>query len=244
MLPFSIWRAASTVAVKLHLLNLIKLRSALGWELGNGRSGSVSYYSWSPLLDAIVRASIEMLGVKYVMLGWGQHNGLLTAQPGWGHSEVQSVSVQTNCVAPGQTTWSLQNARTWESVSGCPDPSARVTRRHEWWHEMTEAGPRTLPADPGAPTSRGRHRVIIRWDGLIWTVRSRHRDIAVYCVLTIILQTRHYLSLAQTPDTRDSFDAISEIPLIYILNSLNLLSLKWTQNKNSAIKKRLSFYNI
>ena len=45
-------------------------------------------------------------------------------------------------------------------------------------------------------------------------------------------------------DTRDSWDAIAEIPLIYILNSLNLLSLKWTPNKKSAIKKRLSFYNI
>ena len=160
MLPFSIWRAASTVAVKLHLLNLIKLRSALGWELGNGRSGSVSYYSWSPLLDAIVRASIEMLGVKYVMLGWGQHNGLLTAQPGWGHSEVQPVSVQTNCVAPGQTTWSLQNARTWECVSGCPDPSAPVSpgdmSGHTRWqrpgpgHSRQTRGPRPPGADTGS----------------------------------------------------------------------------------------------
>ena len=82
---------------------------------------------------------------------------------------------------------------------------------------------------PGGPTSRSRHRVIKRWDGLIWTNRG------------LLCFNEHFTDPALfviNTDTRDSFDAIAEIPLIYILNSLNLLSLKWTQNKKSAIKKR------
>ena len=111
----------------------------------------------------------------------------------------------------------------------CPNPSA--VSSPGCWHGTvvtSEAGPWPL-IRPGGPTSRSRHRVIKRWDGLIWTNRG------------LLCFNEHFTDPALfviNTDTRDSFDAIAEIPLIYILNSLNLLSLKWTQNKKSAIKKR------
>ena len=133
----------------------------------------------------------------------------------------------------------IDNSRMREHRGLCLDPSSDVSPRSlvtcghiGGWashHSHQTRGP---------PTSRGRHRVIKRSDGLIWG-DPRYRGLLCF--------NEHFTDPALfviNTDTRDSFDAIAEIPLICILNSLNLLSLKWTQNKKSAIKKRLRFYNI
>ena len=148
-----------------------------------------------------------MLGVKYVPIPSSGLTMVMTShQPDLLASSCRKSRLESKC---SWLSWycralkeidNLRMRELWsgvivsQSISWC-QPRGLVT-----WGDTGGRARATL-IRPGGPTSRSRHRVIKRWDGLIWTNRGRHRDLAVYCVLTSILLTRHYLSLTQTPGT-------------------------------------------
>ena len=91
--------------------------------------------------------------------------------------------------------WQLETMREQPSLEWlCPNPSA--VSSPGCWHVTVVTSEAGLgpSSDPGA-RPLGADTELLK-DEMDWYER-----IAVYCVLTSILQTRHYLSLTQTPET-------------------------------------------
>ena len=143
-----------------------------------------------------------MLGVKYVPIPSSGHTMVMTShQPDLLASSCRKSRLESKC------SWRSWYCRALKEIDNLRTPgSGVIVSQSISWCDMvtcadTGGRARATLFRPRGPTSRSRHRVIKRWDELIWTNRGRHRDIAVYCVLTSILLTRHYLSLTQTPGT-------------------------------------------
>ena len=144
-----------------------------------------------------------MLGVKYVSVPSSGHTMVMTShQPDLLASSRRKSWLESECELilswVKKRDWQLENARTSQSglivsqsIRRCQPPGPGGDK----WHVVTpEAGPGPS-SDPGAPWPRGADTRRLK-DEMDWYER-----IVVYCVLTSILLTRHYLSLTQTPET-------------------------------------------
>lgn len=139
-----------------------------------------------------------MLGVKYVSVPSSGHTMVMTSHQATSLKLPQimfRVRKSEYWFCRAIKDWQLETMREQPSLEWlCPNPSA--VSSPGCWHVTlvtSEAGPGPS-SDPGA-RPLGADTELLK-DEMDWYER-----IAVYCVLTSILQTRHYLSLTQTPET-------------------------------------------